>query len=222
MEQVKVLSTWLSPFSLRVLVALEEIGVKYEYQEEDLSNKSALLLQMNPVHKKIPVLIHNGQPICESLIILHYIDETWESKQVSPFDSALAHFWADFADKKFFDSGFRIVKSKDEAQEQAKREMLENLQFLEGALKEMSAGGSLPFFGGKDFGFLDIALAPYVSWFHIFETIGNFKIPFETEYPLVDAWGKRCMERESVKKILPSFDRLLERVFQVRKKFVVD
>ncbi|XP_059063598.1 probable glutathione S-transferase [Cryptomeria japonica] len=222
MEQVKVLSTWFSPFGRRILIALEEIGVKYEYQEEDLSNKSELLLQMNPVHKKIPVLVHNNQPICESLIILQYIDETWDSGQVSPFDRALARFWADFADKKFFDSGIRIVKSKDEAQEQAKREMLENLQFLEGALKEMSVTGSLPFFGGKDFGFLDIVLAPYVSWFHIFETIGNFKIPFETEYPLLDAWGKRCMERESVKKILPSSDRLLERVFQIRKKFVVD
>ena len=83
--------------------------------------------------------------------------------------------------------------SKDEAQKQAKRDMLENLQFLEGALKEMSGGGSLPFFGGKNFGFLDIAFIPFASRFYSYETIGNFKIPFETEYPLLEAWGKRCM-----------------------------
>ncbi|GLJ35977.1 hypothetical protein SUGI_0721710 [Cryptomeria japonica] len=223
MEQVKVLSSETSPFGMRVLIALEEKSVKYEYQQEDLPfNKSDLLLQMNPVYKKVPVLIHNGQPICESLIILEYIDETWGSEKILPYNRALARFWADFVDKKFLDSGIRIVKSEDEVQEQAKRDFLENLQYLEGALEKMSAGGTLPFFGGKDFGFLDIAFIPFTSWFHAFETIGNFKIPFETEYPMLDAWVKRCMERESVKKNLLSSDRVLETALKIRKRFVVD
>ena len=62
---------------MRVWIALEEKGIKYENREENLSNKSPLLLQMNPVHKKIPVLIHNGRSICESLIAVEYIDEVW-------------------------------------------------------------------------------------------------------------------------------------------------
>ncbi|GLJ35991.1 hypothetical protein SUGI_0721920 [Cryptomeria japonica] len=226
MEHVKVLSSSISAFTMRVLIGLEEKGVKYEYQEENLlAKKSDLLLQMNPVYKKVPVLIHNGKPICESLIILQYIDETWDSKPLlpsKPYDRAIARFWADFADKKFFDSGVRIVKSKDEALEEAKHDMLESLQFLEGALKEISAEGSLPFFGGKDFGFLDIALISFASWFHAYESIGNFKIPFESEYPLLDAWVKRCMERDSVKKALPPADRVLEFALQVRKIYDVD
>ncbi|GLJ35978.1 hypothetical protein SUGI_0721750 [Cryptomeria japonica] len=213
----------MSPFGIRPLIALEERGVKYDYQEEALpNNKSDLLLQMNPVYKKIPVLIHNGKPICESLIILHYIDETWGSEKFLPYDRALARFWADFIDKKIFETGFRIVISKDEAQEQAKRDMLENFQLLEGAMKEMSGGGSLPFFTGKDLGFLDFAFIPIICWFHTYESIGNFKIPFETEYPLLDAWVKRCLERESVKKILPSSDRILELGFKIRKRYGVD
>ncbi|KAF6176433.1 hypothetical protein GIB67_010070 [Kingdonia uniflora] len=32
---------------------------------------------MNPVHKKVPVLIHNGKPISESLIVVQYVDEVW-------------------------------------------------------------------------------------------------------------------------------------------------
>lgn len=103
-EQVKVLNFWVSPFGLRVLIALEEKGVHYEYQEEDLLNKKTqLLLQTNPIYKKIPVLIHNGKPVCESLIIMHYIDETWPHNPLlpsHPYARAQARFWADFVDKK--------------------------------------------------------------------------------------------------------------------------
>ncbi|KAJ6892533.1 hypothetical protein NC651_025665 [Populus alba x Populus x berolinensis] len=64
MAEVKLHGFWSSPFSYRV------------YMEEDL-NKSELLLKYNPIYKKIPVLVHDGKPIAESLVILQYIEETW-------------------------------------------------------------------------------------------------------------------------------------------------
>ena len=89
---------------MRVRIALAEKGLMYEYSEENLWNKSPLLLEMNPVHKKVPVLIHNGKPICESLMIVQYIDEVWKDKSPllpsDPYQRAQARFWADYVDKK--------------------------------------------------------------------------------------------------------------------------
>ncbi|KAH1125086.1 hypothetical protein GLYMA_06G099000v4, partial [Glycine max] len=65
------------PFVLRVKWVLELKGIQYQYVE-DLGNKSAMLLQYNPVHKKLPALVHDGKPLAESLVILEYIDETWK------------------------------------------------------------------------------------------------------------------------------------------------
>lgn len=86
-DQLKVLTMWWSPFAMCILIALEEKGLQYECQEEQvLSNKTQLLLQMNPIYKKVPVLIHNDNPICESLIILYYIDESWPQNPLLPSD----------------------------------------------------------------------------------------------------------------------------------------
>ncbi|CAN0900360.1 Probable glutathione S-transferase [Linum grandiflorum] len=75
--EVVLLDVEGSPFATRVRIALLEKEIDHQSKYEALSNKSSLLLQMNPVHSQIPVLIHRGKPICESLIILQYIDEVW-------------------------------------------------------------------------------------------------------------------------------------------------
>ncbi|KAH9290584.1 hypothetical protein KI387_034701 [Taxus chinensis] len=157
---------------------------------------------MNPVYKKILVLIHNGKPICESLIILQYIDEAWPASKrflpSHPYDHALARFWANFVEKKIYEVVSRIIRSNGDALEEVKHDIFENLEHLEGALKHMSKGG--PYFGGEEFGFMDIVLIPFAAWFHTNEIIGNFKLPFS----LLHAWVTKCMERDNVKKIVPT------------------
>ncbi|KAJ4726593.1 putative Glutathione s-transferase [Melia azedarach] len=218
-DEVIVLDGWASMFGMKVRIALAEKGIKYEYREENVRNKSSLLLQMNPVHKKIPVLIHNGKPVCESSIIVQYIDEFWNDKAPllipsDPYQRAQAKFWVDFIDNKVYETGRRTWTTKGEEQEAASRQFIENLKLLEEQL------GDKKYFVGEHFGFVDMGLIPYYCWFYSFETIGKFSI--EAECPKIIAWAKRCMQRESVFKTLPDEKRVFEFVLERRKVYVVE
>ncbi|XP_062162417.1 probable glutathione S-transferase [Alnus glutinosa] len=193
-EEVVLLDSLASMFGMRVRIALAEKGIKYEYKEEDLRHKTDLLHKMNPVHKKIPVLIHNGKPVCESLIIVQYIDEVWNDKSPllpsDPYQRSHARFWADFVDQKVYDASRRVWRTKGEEQEAAKNDFFKSFKILEREL------GDKPYFGGETFGFVDIALITFYSWFYVYETYGKFSI--EAECPKIIAWAKRCMQKESV------------------------
>ncbi|KAF8698479.1 hypothetical protein HU200_035219 [Digitaria exilis] len=96
--ELKLLGQWASPFVTRVKLALHLKGLSYDYVEEDLRDKSDLLLSINPVHKSVPVLIHDGKAICELPVILQYIDEAFAGTGPSilptdPYERALARFW---------------------------------------------------------------------------------------------------------------------------------
>ncbi|URE45079.1 glutathione s-transferase [Musa troglodytarum] len=213
-----LLDFWVSPFGQRCRIALAEKGVEYEYREENLRDKSPLLLKSNPVHKKIPVLIDHGRPVCESLNIVQYIDEKWPDRApLLPADSyarAQARFWADLVDKKMYESGTKLWKLKGEAQEEAKKEFIEILKLLEGEL------GDKKYFGGDTFGLVDIALVPFTAWFYSYEACANLSA--EKEAPKLVPWVKRCRERESVSKSLPDPLKVYEFVCFLKKVYGIE
>lgn len=94
-------------------------------------------------------------------------------------------------------------------QEESKKGLIECLKVLEGVLGDQS------FFGGDSFGFLDLAIVTYYSWFYAYETCGNFSI--EAECPKLIAWVKRCLQKESVAKSLPDSEKIYGFVLQLKK-----
>jgi len=109
-----------SSFVCRVKIALHLKGVEYKYVEENLGIKSEQLLKYNPVHKKVPVFVHGDKPLAESLVIVEYIDETWNNNPIlpsDPYQRALARFWSKFIDDKvihlFHFSFFFLVYPKN-------------------------------------------------------------------------------------------------------------
>ncbi|KAJ9545501.1 hypothetical protein OSB04_025208 [Centaurea solstitialis] len=206
-DEVTLLGFWGSPFTLRVKWALGIKGIEYEYFEEDLSNKSSMLLQSNPVYKKIPVLIHNGKSIAESLVIIEYIDETWKNHPLlseDPFERAQSRFWAKFVDDKCVPTIFATFSSTLDQKDKAAKEARENLKLLESSLNPNN-----PFFGGKNLGFMDIVVAWLGIWAQLVEKIVHVKLLDDENTPLLNAWFKDVLEDQVIKACLPPLDKLL-------------
>ncbi|GMI64988.1 glutathione S-transferase tau 7, GLUTATHIONE S-TRANSFERASE 25 [Hibiscus trionum] len=206
-EEVKLFKTFSSAFGLRVVWGLKLKGIEYEAIDEDLSNKSPLLLQYNPVYKKVPVLVHNGKPISESLVILEYIDETWKQNPIlpeDPFERARERFWAKFNDEKLLPTVWAVFTKEGKDREEAMAGSVENLNFVEEELKGKK------FFGGEKIGLADLVLGWLANLIGIFEEVAGLKIVDE-RYPLLLAWMKEFSQHPVTKDTWPPHDKMIIR-----------
>ncbi|XP_058212157.1 glutathione S-transferase U17-like [Rhododendron vialii] len=211
MSDVKLLGAWPSPFVNRVQIALNLKSVDYELIEENFGTKSELLLKSNPVHKKIPVLIHGDKPISESLIIVQYIDELWTSGPTllpsDPYDRAMARFWAAYIDDKLFPTIKELRSTEaEEAKAAIAQRMTEGLVLLEETFAKCSKGKG--FFGGDDIGYLDIAFGSGLAWLRVVEMMTDVKLLDEAKMPGLFGWAERFCSHGAVKDVVPETEKL--------------
>ncbi|EOA38473.1 hypothetical protein CARUB_v10010226mg [Capsella rubella] len=222
-DTVTLIGSWSSPFALRARVALHLKSVKYEYVDEPdvLKSKSELLIKSNPIHKKVPVLIHGDVSVCESLNIVQYIDEAWSSDPSilpsHPYDRASARFWAQYVDDKCFESLDAVAGAKDdEGRMAAAGKLMECLAILEQTFQKISKGSG--FFGGENIGYLDIACGTLLGPISVIEAFSGVKFLREETTPGLIKWAERFRAHEAVKPYMPTVE---EFVAFAKKKFSV-
>lgn len=218
-EGVKLFGAWTSSYTHRVQLALKLKGVEYEYIEEDLSNKSPSLLLYNPVHKKVPLLLHGDNPIPESLVILEYLEETWKENPImpqNPYERALLRFWCRFADDKLGPAVGEVFRLSGEEQKAAVDRVCETMKLVEGELCEGFFKGRR-FFGGDKIGLLDIVMGCGSYWLWVFEDVAGAKLVDSEKFPRFHSWLRDFEEQNEVKEIIPDTDKLLEYAKDLRQ-----
>ncbi|KAK1283720.1 Glutathione S-transferase U9 [Acorus calamus] len=222
MADVKLHGCWASPYSQRIQLALNLKGVSYEWVEEDTQNKSEKLLQYNPIYKKLPVIVHDGKPLPESLIILEYIEETWKNPPLfpeDPYERSRIRFWANFFDQKVLMAMRPIYACRGEEQEKAIAEFGENVTMMEKEIvKEFPAGK--PFYSGERPGFLDVVVGSASSLIKVTERLIGVKLVDQERTPLLHSWLAAFAEFGITKDTMPDMDRFFARAVEAREKYL--
>jgi glutathione S-transferase len=245
---VKLIGSSNSPFVHRAAVALRLKGVPYEFIREDMSNKSELLLKHNPVHKKVPVLLHGDRSVCESLIIVEYVDEAFDGPPllpVDPYARATARFWAHFLEEKVTNCSRLDRLSQPVASalrftytpwfgDHCLKSMVPAL-WTEGEVQKASMKEAREnlvlveeqlrntrFFGGDSIGLADIAGAGFIAhWLGVMEEVAGARVLNDEEELLaLRRWAKAYLENEAVEGCLPDRDQLLSHFSAIRDRCI--
>ncbi|KAK4270387.1 hypothetical protein QN277_023425 [Acacia crassicarpa] len=199
-QEVRLFGIVGSPETTSVEIALKLKGVSYEYVHESPTNKSDLLRKYNPVYNKVPVLVHHENPVCDYLVILEYVDETWKTCPILPSDPhqrALARFWSKFINDKVIPAIFKAaLNPKEEEREKGKEEVVEALQIMENELRGK-------FFNGDSIGIVDIAAVYVAFWLPIIQEAGGLHVFTAEKFPKLEKWTREFLNLPYVKPTLP-------------------
>ncbi|KAL2325026.1 hypothetical protein Fmac_024084 [Flemingia macrophylla] len=221
MADIKLHGFWYSPFTVKVKLTLELKGIPYENIEEDRLNMSAQVFQYNPVYKRVPVLVHDGKPICESTIIVEYIDQIWPYYPLLPTDSyerALARFWVKYADDMPVPAiGSLAQSSNDEEQEKAIEKIWEHLRVIE---DQRFNNNVKKFFGGDTINIVEIAFGPLVRFIKVLEEALEVKVLGDEKFPHLQSWYNNFKDVPVIKENLPDQNKMVAVIKFYREKLL--
>ncbi|KAL1557133.1 glutathione transferase [Salvia divinorum] len=216
-NKLRLYGTEASPFVRRVIWALKLKGVDYDFVQEDLSNKSPALLHYNPIHQKVPVLVHAGKPITESAVILEYIEEAWPDPTPllpkDPYERAMARFWIAYGDQKHhvFHS---FLACSEEGKEKAAKDLLEILKIVQD-----EALGDHKFFGGDTLSLVDLCYGWLTSLKYVERVVG-VQVLEPMTLPRLHRWMQDFKEERVIKENLPDLEAKLPELEILRNHLV--
>lgn len=195
-----------SPFVRKVLVALDEKGIDFDFEIVSPFDKKPEYLEISPLGK-VPAFRDGDLAFSDSSVILAYLEKTRPQKPLYPADPgeyAQALWLEEYADSRlaevsgtaFFNRVVKVRMMGGESDEAAVKQALEQelpvcLDYLEKVL------GERQFFVGKSLTSADISIATQlVQLRHAGEDVD------EGRWPKLKAWFGRMLGRKSFKDTL--------------------
>ncbi|ESQ29368.1 hypothetical protein EUTSA_v10023672mg [Eutrema salsugineum] len=219
-SKVTLHGMWASTYSKRVEIALKLKGIPFKYVEEDLKNKSDSLIQLNPVHKKIPLLVHDGKPLAESQVILEYIDETWKNSPrllpEDPYEKAQVRFWVSYIIQQVYEVFGRILFQEGKALAKSVEEAQERLRVLEEGLKKHFPNKILR--ENDDVGLLEIIIFTSFGAHKVYHEALGVEIIDPVDTPTLYNWIERLQELTVMKECEVPHDKLVTSIQNYRQE----
>ncbi|GAA5866216.1 hypothetical protein JCM3774_004121 [Rhodotorula dairenensis] len=188
---------WFCPFVQRVWLALEEKGIGYQYKEVNPYKKEPHFLKINP-KGLVPALEHDNKALYESLVLLEYLDDAFPDESLRPADpheAGLVRLALQQISNVVVPAFYKYVQAQEPvAQEEGGAAFVKSLQDLHA---QWFRPGDSTWARGQDFGWVDIALAPWVVRFDLLEKHRGFSVDKVNEQ--FAAWSRRILDRPSIK-----------------------
>jgi len=184
----------LSPNARRVWLTLLEKGIQFEPVLLNLNGDQLQpeYQEINPFHH-IPVIVDDAFRVVESLAILDYLETKYPTPAMLPTEAkalATVRMVQMVTANELFPQVISLVYESEDSPKfaKAKQHINKVLQFF------TEARGDSPFFGSKQLTLGDIVAGAAVSF------LPKLGINF-SDYPKLEPWYERLMEREAWRKI---------------------
>ncbi len=169
------------------------MGVPYDIEYIDLSNKPDWFLEISPLGKVPVVQVNGGISIFESAVINEFVSEI-NPPVMHPTDlveKARNRAWIEYG-SGMLGTNFRLRNSKT-AEEFAenKSKLVEQLKKVEEQIEDG------PFFNGEEFSLIDSSYTPLFMQLDLMSQIHEFDIYAET--PKIARWAEMMLSLPAVK-----------------------
>ena len=188
---LKLISFTICPYVQRAMIVLNEKNISFDIEYIDLSAPPPWFYDVSPL-EKVPVLLVDGNPLFESMVICEYLDEITPGSlyPVDAFEKAQNRSWIEFGNH-ILGSTFDFLRTDDSKKfNHLKSSLTDHFEVLEDEISDAD------YFNGSDFSMIDAIYAPifrYHKRISDYEDYGLFE-----DAPRVKAWGERLLERPSV------------------------
>ena len=199
-DNLKLISFTICPYVQRAMIVLNEKNISFDIEYIDLSAPPPWFYDVSPL-EKVPVLLVDGNPLFESMVICEYLDEITPGSlyPADAFEKAQSRSWIEFGNH-ILGSTFDFLRTDDSKKfNHLKSSLTDHFDVLEDEISDAD------YFNGSDFSMIDAIYAPifrYHKRISDYEDYGLFE-----DAPRVKAWGERLLERPSVINSVPeSYD----------------